>query len=123
MFDEPVQRRAIFALGKALQDAWNRGDAAGYAALFTEEADFVAWNGSYGRGRRAIEDAHRRLFDGPLAGSRMVLVDDGAESAPPGSLRPAPFPARLRAAFSSERTSHAPPFRRPAPVDQYDGRI
>jgi uncharacterized protein (TIGR02246 family) len=86
VFDEPAQRTAIFALGKALQDAWNRGDAAGYASLFTDDADFVAWNGSYGRGRQAIEDGHRRLFDGPLAGSRMTLVDD-AESAPPESLR------------------------------------
>jgi uncharacterized protein (TIGR02246 family) len=87
VFDEPAHRRAIFELGKALQDAWNRGDAAGYASLFTDDADFVAWNGSYGRGRQAIEDGHRRLFDGPLAGSRMTLVDDDAESAPPQSLR------------------------------------
>jgi uncharacterized protein (TIGR02246 family) len=87
VFDEPAQRRAIFALGTALQDAWNRGDAAGYASLFTDDADFVAWNGSYGRGRQAIEDGHRRLFDGPLASSRMVLVDDHAEAAPPESLR------------------------------------
>jgi uncharacterized protein (TIGR02246 family) len=43
----------------------------------------LAWNGSHGRGRRAIEDGHRRLFDGSLAGSRMVLLDDHAESAPP----------------------------------------
>jgi uncharacterized protein (TIGR02246 family) len=87
MFDEPAERRAILELGQALQDAWNRGDAAGYASLFTGDADFVAWNGSHGRGRQAIEDGHRRLFDGPLAGSRMVLVDDDAESAPPESLR------------------------------------
>ena len=87
MFDEPAQRRAIFELGQALQGAWNRGDAAGYASLFTDDADFVAWNGSYGRGRQAIEDGHRLLFDGPLAGSRMVLVAEDAESAPPGSLR------------------------------------
>jgi uncharacterized protein (TIGR02246 family) len=87
VFDEPAQRRAIFELGQALQDAWNRGDAAGYASLFADDADFVAWNGSYGRGRQAIEDGHRLLFAGPLAGSRMVLVDEDAESAPPGSLR------------------------------------
>jgi len=87
MFDESAERRAILELGQALQDAWNRGDAAGYAALFTDDADFVAWNRSHGRGRQAIEDGHRRLFDGPLAGSRMVLVDDDAESAPPESLR------------------------------------
>jgi uncharacterized protein (TIGR02246 family) len=87
VFDEPAQRREIFELGQALQDAWNRGDAAGYASLFTDDADFVAWNGSYGRGRQAIADGHRLLFDGPLAGSRMVLVDEDAQSAPPGSLR------------------------------------
>ena len=87
MFDESAQRKEIFELGKALQDAWNRGDAAGYASLFADDADFVAWNGSYGRGRQAIEDGHRQLFDGPLNGSRMILVGDDAESAPPESLR------------------------------------
>ncbi len=87
MFDESAERRATLELGQALQDAWNRGDAAGYASLFTDDADFVAWNGSHGRGRQAIEDGHRRLFDGPLAGFRMVLVDDDAESASPESLR------------------------------------
>jgi uncharacterized protein (TIGR02246 family) len=85
--NESAERRAILELGQALQDAWNRGDAAGYASLFTDDADFVAWNGSHGRGRQAIEDGHRRLFDGPLAGSRMVLVGDDAEAAPPESLR------------------------------------
>ena len=88
MFDESAERRAILELGQALQDAWNRGDAVGYASLFTDDANFVAWNGTYGRGRQAIEDGHRRLFDGPLAGSRMLLVEAvDAESAPPGSLR------------------------------------
>ncbi|MBO0801603.1 MAG: SgcJ/EcaC family oxidoreductase [Nocardiopsaceae bacterium] len=87
MFDESAERRAILALGQALQDAWNRGDAAGYASLFTDDADFVAWNGTYGRGRQAIENGHRRLFAGSMADSRMVLVGDDAESEPPGSLR------------------------------------
>ena len=87
MVDESAERRAILELAQALQGAWNRGDAAGYASLFTDDADFVAWNGSYGRGRQAIEDAHRALFAGPLAGSVMALVGDGAGSAPPESIR------------------------------------
>lgn len=87
MFDELIERRAICELRDALQDAWNRGDAHGYASLFADDADFVAWTGAHGRGRRAIEDGHRPLFEGPLAGSRMVLVDDDAQSAPPASLR------------------------------------
>ena len=87
MFDESAERRAIRQLGQALQDAWNRGDAAGYASLFTDDADFVAWNGMHGRGRRAIEDGHRPLFEGPLAGSRMALDGGGAEPAPPPRVR------------------------------------
>lgn len=87
MFDESAERRAIGQLVRALQDAWNRGDAAGYASLFTADADFTAWNGTRGRGRQAIEDGHRRLFEGPLAGSRMVLGEDSAAPAPPQSPR------------------------------------
>ncbi|GAB3969576.1 SgcJ/EcaC family oxidoreductase [Actinoallomurus acanthiterrae] len=87
MFDETTERRAILELGRGLQDAWNRNDAKGYASLFTDDADFVAWTGEYGQGRQAIEDGHRPLFEGPLAGSRMVLVDDDADSARPESLR------------------------------------
>jgi uncharacterized protein (TIGR02246 family) len=79
--DESADRQAILGLGQALQDAWNRGDAAGFAAPFTQDASFVAWNGLRGYGRQAVEDAHRPLLAGPLAGSRMVLVDDrGPES-------------------------------------------
>lgn len=84
---QPADRQAILELGQALQDAWNRGDAAGYAALFTEDADLVAWTGAYARGRQTIEDAHRKLFAGPLAGSKMVLVNDGPGAAPPESVR------------------------------------
>ena len=87
MFDDAAECRAILDLGQALQDAWNRGDAAGYASLFTDDADFVAWNGLYGRGRQAIEEAHRPLFDGPLAGSRMILAGGDEEFGPPESLR------------------------------------
>ncbi|TNC23391.1 SgcJ/EcaC family oxidoreductase [Amycolatopsis alkalitolerans] len=86
MFDEPAERRAILEVGQALQDAWNRGDAAGYASLFTDDASFVAWNGLHGYGRQAIGDAHRPLLEGPLAGSRLVVVDH-ADSQRPESLR------------------------------------
>lgn len=87
MFDQLAESRAILKLGQDLQDAWNSGDAAAYASQFTNDADFVAWNGQYGRGRQGIEDGHRPLFEGPLAGSRMVLVDDDAQALPPASLR------------------------------------
>ncbi|ADD44398.1 SgcJ/EcaC family oxidoreductase [Stackebrandtia nassauensis] len=55
-----------------LNDSWNRGDAEAYAAVFTPEADYITFFGQRLRGRQAIEDTHRFLFEGPLKGSRMT---------------------------------------------------
>lgn len=52
--------------------AWNAGAAAAYAALFTADATYVAFNGQTMRGRTATEDGHRWLFEGPLRFSRMI---------------------------------------------------
>ncbi|MFI9814266.1 SgcJ/EcaC family oxidoreductase [Saccharothrix variisporea] len=79
---EHTAEAAIADLGRELVEAWNRGDAAAYAALFTEDADYVVFNGTHLRGRAEIEKAHRWLFDGPLKGSRL-----GAGSAPAASPR------------------------------------
>ncbi|GAA3089533.1 SgcJ/EcaC family oxidoreductase [Nonomuraea salmonea] len=61
----------ITALLTRLADAWNAGDATAYAALFTEDADYITFDGTHTEGRAAIEAAHRWLFDGPLKGSTM----------------------------------------------------
>jgi uncharacterized protein (TIGR02246 family) len=74
MTTNDTDRQAVLQLTQTMRDAWNRGDAAGYASLFTDDASFVAWNGEHGHGRQAIEDAHRPLLAGPLAGSRMTLT-------------------------------------------------
>ncbi len=55
----------------ALTEAWNTGDATAYAELFTEGADYITFFGLHMEGRRAIEESHRALFDGPLKGSRI----------------------------------------------------
>lgn len=57
-----------------LSDAWNNGDAAAYAALFTEDADYITFFGHHTEGRQAIEDSHRSLFAGPLKGSKMTAA-------------------------------------------------
>ena len=44
-------------------DAWNAGDAAAFAAPFTDEADFVAFEGTHLKGRREIALFHQRIFD------------------------------------------------------------
>ncbi|MFC7618701.1 SgcJ/EcaC family oxidoreductase [Microlunatus sp. GCM10028923] len=49
-----------------LTDTWNAGDAAGYAELFTEDADYITFFGLRMRGRAAIEEGHRELFRMPI---------------------------------------------------------
>ncbi|RBQ18759.1 DUF4440 domain-containing protein [Spongiactinospora rosea] len=56
-----------------LAEAWNAGDATTYAALFTEDADYITFDGTHTKGREIIESVHRRLFEGPLKGSTMAV--------------------------------------------------
>ena len=67
-----VNEPLIRALYQKLIDAW--GDTDAYAALFTEDGDYVAFDGSHARGRIEIARAHRPLFEGILKGSRLVDV-------------------------------------------------
>ncbi|WP_049560977.1 SgcJ/EcaC family oxidoreductase [Nonomuraea sp. SBT364] len=73
----------IVTLLTRLADAWNAGDATAYAAVFTEDADYVTFNGAHLRGREAVESSHRWLFEGPLKGSTMA--------APGGDVRVRPL--------------------------------
>jgi uncharacterized protein (TIGR02246 family) len=66
--DEP----AIRDLFQQLLDAWGRGDGRAYGALFTEDADYVAFDGSNRRGSKAIAEEHQQLFDTWLKGTRLV---------------------------------------------------
>ncbi|MFC5751508.1 SgcJ/EcaC family oxidoreductase [Actinomadura rugatobispora] len=68
----------IAGLLSRLAEAWNAGDATAYAAVFTDDADYIAFDGTHTRGRAAIESSHRWLFDGPLKGSTMSAPGDTA---------------------------------------------
>ncbi|GAA3444418.1 SgcJ/EcaC family oxidoreductase [Planomonospora venezuelensis] len=72
----------ITGLLTRLAEAWNAGDATAYAALFTEDADYITFNGMHSEGRAAIESSHRRLFDGLLKGSTMSAPDGRAKVKP-----------------------------------------
>jgi uncharacterized protein (TIGR02246 family) len=78
-----TDRAPIDAVLARLAATWDAGDAAGYAALFTDDATYVVFDGTVLRGTKAIEDVHRWLFDGPLRGSKM----GGAEQGPPPPVR------------------------------------
>lgn len=59
-------REEISRLMQRMTDTWNAGDAAGYAALFTPDADYITFFGLHLKGRQAIEETHRALFRTPI---------------------------------------------------------
>ncbi|NUR91358.1 MAG: SgcJ/EcaC family oxidoreductase [Nonomuraea sp.] len=52
--------------------AWTAGDAEAFGALFTDDSDYVSYDGTVARGRRAHQHNHDKLFKGVLAGSALV---------------------------------------------------
>ncbi|MCX4777733.1 SgcJ/EcaC family oxidoreductase [Streptomyces sp. NBC_01264] len=55
-----------------LVSAWERHDAEAYGELFTEDATYITYVGTFYRGRRDIVDSHRALFSGFLKGTRLA---------------------------------------------------
>jgi uncharacterized protein (TIGR02246 family) len=60
-------------IAATLEKAWNSGDAAGFANVFAEDADFIHILGGHGRGRDAIAQAHKTLFTTIYRGSRVTF--------------------------------------------------
>lgn len=69
--------KTIGRLVERLQAAWNAGDAAGWAACFADDADFIHVLGGHGAGRSAIEAAHRRLFETIYRDSAVAFAVEG----------------------------------------------
>ena len=64
--------RTIRGLFERLLEDWGRGDGEAYGTRFTEDADYVAFDGSHTRGRGEISSSHQRLFDKFLKGTRLT---------------------------------------------------
>jgi uncharacterized protein (TIGR02246 family) len=63
---------AIRDLFRKVLDDWGSGDGYAYGSRFTEDADYVAFEGTHTRGREEISSSHQELFDKWLKGTRLV---------------------------------------------------
>jgi uncharacterized protein (TIGR02246 family) len=66
---DEAQIRALF--DDLLAD-WGRGDGQAYGSRFTEDAAYVAFDGTYTRGREEISASHQELFDRFLQGTQLT---------------------------------------------------
>ena len=62
----------ILALFEDLLEDWGRGDGEAYGSHFTEDADYVAFDGTRTRGRREISASHQLLFDRFFKGTHLT---------------------------------------------------
>jgi uncharacterized protein (TIGR02246 family) len=62
---------AIRAFHRQMIDSWNRGSGEGFAAPFSETADFITFEGTHLKGRKEIATFHRQAFDTVVKGTRL----------------------------------------------------
>ncbi|HEY5746475.1 MAG TPA: SgcJ/EcaC family oxidoreductase [Chryseolinea sp.] len=63
---------AIALLFQQAARAWNEGNGGLYASFFTEDCDYVTFDGRHLRGNAEHEAFHQKLFTGFLRGSKLV---------------------------------------------------
>ncbi len=63
---------AILALYQQKIDGWNAGDGKAFAAPYTDDSDYIGFDGTYLKGRQEIASLHQMLFDTFIKGSRLV---------------------------------------------------
>ena len=69
---QTTDRAAIRDLFERLLEDWARGDGEAYGSRFTEDADYVAFDGTRTVGRERISTSHQQLFDRYLRGTRLT---------------------------------------------------
>jgi uncharacterized protein (TIGR02246 family) len=71
--DDEQDKLAIADVVAGLECAWAAGDGRTWASYFAEDADFTTWFGLYVRGREAIADVYREVFDSFQKSSKLRL--------------------------------------------------
>ncbi|NJO43225.1 MAG: SgcJ/EcaC family oxidoreductase [Cyanobacteria bacterium RU_5_0] len=67
----PTDESAIRAFHRQMIDAWNRGSGEGFAAPFSETADFLTFEGTHLKGRKEIAAFHQQAFDTVVKGTHL----------------------------------------------------
>ncbi|PWU79424.1 MAG: hypothetical protein DLM72_17475 [Candidatus Nitrosopolaris wilkensis] len=63
---------AIRGLSQQTIDGWNKGSGDGLAAPYTEDSDYIGFDGTHLKGRQQIASFHQQLFDKFIKSSRLV---------------------------------------------------
>ena len=82
---ESADEAAIHALLGGLVSSWNAGDGEAYARAFTDDCDYVTFNGDRLTGRAAVANSHQALFSTHLRGSKLLFEHVDMRAAGPAA--------------------------------------
>lgn len=63
---------AIRELYQQTIDGWKKGSGDAFASPYTEDSDYIWFDGTHLKGRAEIASFHQMLFDKFLKGSRLI---------------------------------------------------
>lgn len=66
-----TDENAIRSIHQRMTEAWNAGDGSAFAAPFTEDADFVVFEGTHLKGRQALAEFTQKIFDNEVKDTRL----------------------------------------------------
>ena len=75
-----ADNKAIGMLMRRIAESWDAGDPVAFASNYAPDADYIAFDGTHVRGREAIAEVHRELFEffnGVVRGSRLLSERSG----------------------------------------------
>lgn len=75
-FDTSKDILAIKDLLAAQREGWNRGSGSEFAAVFSSDADFIAFDGTLLKGKQAIASFHQRSFDAHLKNTKLESIEN-----------------------------------------------
>lgn len=64
-FSQEKEEQAIRQVVETMIEGWNTGSGEQFASVFTDDHDFIVWNGYYFTGMNQVQNAasHQQLFD------------------------------------------------------------
>ena len=68
-------REAILAANEKFMDAFGRGDAAGLAALYTEDGEVMPPNSDFVRGKQAVQGFWQAVMDMGIKGAKIETAE------------------------------------------------
>src|SRR4051794_13162407 len=66
-----ADEEAIRAIHRQMIDAWNQGSGESFAAPFTDDADFVVFEGTHLKGQQEIARFTQQIFDTVVKGTHL----------------------------------------------------